>query len=80
MYAVVKRSSSTRSPKRSRSREERELVAALLPGGGGHHPVLDAVDDLDGLALLVDPLGVPGPRGDDEGGAVDLTAGLEVAR
>jgi hypothetical protein len=40
--------------------QERELVL-LVAAGGSHDLVLVPVDDLDRLALLVDPLGVARP-------------------
>src|SRR4051794_19497345 len=56
--------------------EGERLVA--LSCGRGHDPLLELVDDLDRFALLVDALGVAGPRRDDEGRPLDLPALLQV--
>ena len=68
-YASVNRGWSCRSSKRSRSSRKASGSLACLRGPL-HQAVASAVDHLDGLARLVDALGIAGPGGDHERGAV----------
>ncbi len=56
---------------------ERERIPPLRPRHR-HQPVLQPIDDLDGLPLLVDALGVARPTGDHRRGQGHRTAGVEV--
>lgn len=57
-------------------KEGEDVVLVAL--GGGVEAVGHAVDDLNGLAFLVDALGVAGPGGDDGRRQRDLAVVLEV--
>ena len=57
-------------------KEGEDVVLVAL--GGGVETVGHAVDDLNGLAVLIDALGVAGPGGDDGRRQRDLAVVLQV--